>query len=69
MMGYVSYYAAIVQSESYQFGSGLGDGWLWMARLLNTMPCNRYTASALYSFINVAGYRMHLIYGRQWLKV
>ena len=69
MMAYIAYYAAIVQSEHFQYLSGLGEGWLWMARLLNTMPCNRYTASALFSFIKVAGHRMHHVYGGQWLKV
>jgi hypothetical protein len=38
-------------------------------RLLNQLPANRLTATALDAFLKVAGFRMAAAYGRQFLKL
>ena len=40
---------------------GLQYAWKWLARLLNHLPANRYTATALDAFIKVAGWRLHKV--------
>jgi hypothetical protein len=42
---------------------GLADGWTWCARLLNHIPSNRSTASALEAFLKVcAAFNVLLIF-------
>lgn len=38
---------------------GLEHGWRWLASLLNTLPPDRPSAKALYSFLRMAGYGLH----------
>eukprot|EP00898_Chlorokybus_atmophyticus_P000090 jgi/Chlat1/1081/Chrsp110S01544 len=86
MGGYITLYAAITQVDILQPGVthpyGLQHAWSWLARLLNRLPPNRATATALESFLKassilhcsdavtaVAGYRLHRQYERQLMKL
>lgn len=42
---------------------------LWRCRLLNALPANRVTATAVDAVLKVAGYRMHLAYRGQFSKL
>ena len=44
-------------------------GWGAPSRLLNHLPANRATATALDAFLKAAGYRMAAAYGRQFEKL
>ncbi|KAH7446956.1 hypothetical protein KP509_01G084100 [Ceratopteris richardii] len=48
---------------------GLKEGWAWCARLLNHLPADRQTASALGAFLNVAGFRLCQVYNRSFMKL
>eukprot|EP00884_Botryococcus_braunii_P002466 jgi/Botrbrau1/1221/Bobra.0163s0028.2 len=67
MKGYVLFYAAILQSDTYP--EGPGTAWTFLARLLNHLPGNRIVATALDAFLKVAGYKLHLTYRGQFLKL
>lgn len=69
MQGYVLFYAALVQSEYPGHPHGLPHAWAYVARLLNHLPANRFTATALIAFLKVAGYAMCRQYGRQFAKL
>ncbi|RZC78526.1 hypothetical protein C5167_002849, partial [Papaver somniferum] len=54
MASYVKLYGALVQVDEVsgvQNLHGLKEGWAWIARLLNSLPTNIYTAVALNSFL------------------
>ena len=38
-------------------------------RLLNALPANRLTATALDAFLNVSGFKLYSLYGRQFVKL
>eukprot|EP01119_Soliformovum_irregulare_P005746 TRINITY_DN1749_c0_g1_i4.p1 TRINITY_DN1749_c0_g1~~TRINITY_DN1749_c0_g1_i4.p1 ORF type:complete len:441 (+),score=127.25 TRINITY_DN1749_c0_g1_i4:244-1566(+) len=72
MMGILRLYAAIIQTK---FGNaaikhpfGIEKGWAWLARILNMKP-QKMSASMLYSFLDVAGYRLSQQYGHQFQKL
>lgn len=48
--------------QGIQNTHGPKEGWAWLARFLNTLPANIYTAVALKAFLQVSWYRflMHL---------
>jgi hypothetical protein len=48
MTAMVLLYASIVQTESAANPLPLSDGWIWMARCLNSMPPNRWGQSLRY---------------------
>ncbi|CAI9093056.1 OLC1v1028462C1 [Oldenlandia corymbosa var. corymbosa] len=64
-------YGAIVQTEVRRFQNlhGIEEGWAWLARFLNALPPNSYTAVALYSFIEMAGYALYKRFRNQFMKV
>ena len=43
---------------------GLADGWAWLARLLNHIPANRHSASALEAVLKVRTLQAH-----QWISL
>ncbi|XP_065166836.1 mRNA export factor Gle1-like [Atheta coriaria] len=47
----------------------LGNGWTWFARTLNRVPYVDVTATAINSFLEVAGSTMQETYGRQFKKL
>ncbi|KAK9822710.1 hypothetical protein WJX81_005965 [Elliptochloris bilobata] len=69
MQGYIAFYAAFLQAEQPGHPHGLEHAWTFCARLLNHLPANRSTATALDAFLKAAGYRMAAAYGRQFMKL
>ncbi|XP_062110478.1 mRNA export factor GLE1 [Humulus lupulus] len=68
---YMKLYGALVQTEinGFQNTHGLREGWAWIARFLNTLPANRYTAVALSAFLRMAGYALFKRYKSQFRKI
>ncbi|KAG2701869.1 hypothetical protein I3843_06G060200 [Carya illinoinensis] len=68
---YMKLYGAIIQTEVQGVRNihGLKEGWAWIARFLNTMPANRYTAVALNAFLQMAGFALFRKYKSQFMKV
>ncbi|KAH7565115.1 hypothetical protein JRO89_XS09G0136600 [Xanthoceras sorbifolium] len=68
---YMRLYAALVQTEipGVQNAHGLKEGWAWLARFLNALPANMYTATALNAFLQMAGYALYRKYKSQFGKM
>ncbi|XP_010248703.1 PREDICTED: protein GLE1 [Nelumbo nucifera] len=68
---YLKLYAALVQTEAdgVQNMHGLKEGWAWLARFLNALPANRYTATALEAFLKMAGFALFRKYKSQFMKI
>ncbi|KAH6761123.1 hypothetical protein C2S52_008155 [Perilla frutescens var. hirtella] len=68
---YMKLYGALVQTEvgGFQNLHGLTEGWAWLARFLNTLPANILTATALDSFLEMAGYTLYCRYKNQFEKL
>ncbi|KAI3863203.1 hypothetical protein MKX03_002308, partial [Papaver bracteatum] len=68
---YMKLYGALVQTEvsGVQNLHGLKEGWAWIARLLNSLPANIYTAVALNSFLEMAGFALFKTYKTQFGKI
>ncbi|XP_074318897.1 mRNA export factor GLE1-like [Silene latifolia] len=58
-------YGALIQTEGHR----LEYGWTWLARFLNTLPVNVFTASALTAFLEMAGFALDEKYKDQFRKV
>ncbi|KAL1565232.1 protein GLE1-like isoform X4 [Salvia divinorum] len=71
LSSYMKLYGALVQAEvgGCQNLHGTKEGWAWLARFLNTMPPNLFTAIALDSFLVMAGYGMYCRYKNQFEKL
>ena len=69
MQGYVMLYAAMVQSDNPSNPHGLNHGWEYVSRVLNYLPANRLTATALDAFLKVAGFKMAAVYRGQFIKL
>ncbi|XP_027336635.1 protein GLE1 isoform X2 [Abrus precatorius] len=68
---YMKVYGALVQTEipNVQNLHGLQEGWAWLARFLNTLPANQYTAVSLNAFLQMAGFGLFKRYKSQFLKM
>ncbi|KAI3882329.1 hypothetical protein MKW92_020090 [Papaver armeniacum] len=68
---YMKLYGALVQTEVSGVRNlhGLKEGWAWVARLLNSLEANLYTAVALNSFLEVAGFALFRTYKTQFQKM
>lgn len=68
---YMKLYGALVQTEAQgvQNMHGLEEGWVWLARFLNNLPANVYTAVALEAFLRMAGFALHRKYKSQFRKM
>ncbi|GLU21729.1 hypothetical protein SLE2022_378500 [Rubroshorea leprosula] len=68
---YMRLYGALVQTEVQGFQNihGLKEGWAWLARFLNALPANIYTAVALNAFLQMAGYALFGKYKSQFRKI
>ncbi|XP_022726258.1 protein GLE1-like isoform X2 [Durio zibethinus] len=68
---YMKLYGALVQTEvaGCQNVHGLNEGWAWLARFLNALPANIYTAVALNAFLQMAGFALFRKYKSQFKKV
>ncbi|GMH01544.1 hypothetical protein Nepgr_003383 [Nepenthes gracilis] len=64
-------YGALVQTqvEGFRNMHGLEEGWTWLARFLNALPANLYTAEALDAFLRMAGFALHRKYKSQFRKL
>ncbi|XP_057771421.1 mRNA export factor GLE1-like [Salvia miltiorrhiza] len=71
LSSYMKLYGALVQAEVGGFHNlhGTKEGWAWLARFLNTIPANLFTAVALDSFLGMAGYGMYCRYKNQFEKL
>ncbi|XP_042061385.1 protein GLE1-like isoform X1 [Salvia splendens] len=71
LSSYMKLYGALVQTEvgGCQNLHGMKEGWSWLARFLNTIPSNLFTAIALDSFLVMAGYGMYCRYRNQFEKL
>lgn len=69
MAGYVMLYGAAMQSDNPQNPHGLQHAWAMLARLLNALPPNRVTATAVDALLKVSGYRLHQAYRGQFSKL
>ncbi|OMO60307.1 GLE1-like protein [Corchorus capsularis] len=68
---YMKLYGALVQTEvpGCQNFHGLQEGWAWLARFLNALPANIYTAVALNAFLQMAGFALFTKYKAQFMKL
>ncbi|GMP82596.1 hypothetical protein CsSME_00036833 [Camellia sinensis var. sinensis] len=68
---YMKLYGALVQTqvESVQNRHGMGEGWAWLARFLNALPANLYTAVALQAFLEAAGFGLYRRYKSHFKKL
>ncbi|KAH7515639.1 hypothetical protein FEM48_Zijuj10G0047900 [Ziziphus jujuba var. spinosa] len=68
---YMKLYGALVQTEvgGVQNLHGLKEGWAWLARFLNTLPANKFTAVALSAFLRTAGFGLFRKYKSQFMKM
>ncbi|XP_024991627.1 protein GLE1-like isoform X2 [Cynara cardunculus var. scolymus] len=64
-------YGALVQTEvdGFQNLHGIEEGWKWLARFLNALPANIYTAVALQAFVELAGFGLYRRYKNQFKKL
>ncbi|BBN05565.1 nucleoporin GLE1 [Marchantia polymorpha subsp. ruderalis] len=72
MNAYIAFYAALTQTEVLGGGinpHGMAEAWAWCSRLLNRIPANRYSASALESFLKIAGFRIYKAYPKPFMKL
>jgi len=65
---HVHFYAAFTQSDKQRV-HGIEQAWSYLSRLLNALPPNRYSAFALLAFVEIAGYKLHMVYRKQLVKV
>lgn len=68
---YMKLYGALVQTEvnGVQNIHGPKEGWAWLARFLNSVPANMYTAVSLNAFLQVAGFALYRKYKSQFSKL
>lgn len=74
MSGLMRLYAAILitnprRHQKKPHPHGLGQGWRWLACLLNMDPRPDICATLLFDFLEVAGNSMHIHYGQQFQKL
>ncbi|KAL8088639.1 hypothetical protein AgCh_038426 [Apium graveolens] len=64
-------YGALVQTEAdgVKNPHGIEEGWALMARFLNALPANLYTAVSLQTFIEMAGFALYRRYRSQFKKM
>lgn len=68
---YMKLYGALVQTEVQGVPNihGPKEGWAWLARFLNVLPANMYTAVALNAFLQTAGFVLFRKYKSQFTKM
>jgi len=71
MTGITRLYAAIIvtSSKSDQPIIGLSQAWIFVATTLNQSPIADITATMLVEFLNINGFQMHQMYGKQFIKL
>ncbi|KAJ4962077.1 hypothetical protein NE237_021987 [Protea cynaroides] len=66
---YMKLYGALIQTEGDGVQNMLKEGWAWLARFLNVLPANIYTAVALDAFLQMAGFALFRKYKSQFRKI
>ncbi|KAL5718021.1 hypothetical protein ACHQM5_010966 [Ranunculus cassubicifolius] len=68
---YMKLYGALIQTEIEGVNNlhGIEHGWAWLARLLNHLPANIYTAVAVEAFLKMAGYKLFRKYKSEFRKL
>uniref|UniRef100_A0A2P2ILJ1 mRNA export factor GLE1 n=2 Tax=Rhizophora mucronata TaxID=61149 RepID=A0A2P2ILJ1_RHIMU len=71
LASYMKLYGALVQTEVQGVENihGPNEGWAWLARFLNTLPANMFTAVALNAFLQTAGFVLFKKYRSQFRKL
>ena len=69
LRGFMLFYASYTTAEHGKHPHGLPYAWAWVSRLLNKIPPNRFSATALEAFLKHAGYSMNNAYGKQFHKL
>ncbi|XP_065875673.1 mRNA export factor GLE1 [Euphorbia lathyris] len=71
LTSYMKFYAALIQTEVPGVLNlhGAKEGWAWLARFLNDLPANTYTAHALNAFLQTAGFVLFRRYKSQFRKI
>ncbi|CAL1415078.1 unnamed protein product [Linum trigynum] len=72
MEAYMRLYGALVQTETVrgiENPHGPAAGWSWLARFLNALPANSFTAVALNAFLQTAGFVLYRKYKSQFAKL
>lgn len=71
MTGIVRLYATLIVT-AYKYNLpviGLSQAWIFVAGTLNQNPVADITATLLVEFLNIVGFAMHQVYGKQFFKL
>lgn len=68
---FMKLYGALVQTDidGVRNLHGIEEGWAWLARLLNSLPANLYTAVAVNAFLKMAGFKLYRKFKSQFGKI
>ena len=69
IQGFMLFYAAYTQCDNPRHPHGINHAWAWVSRLVNRVPPNRFSATALESFVKHAGFALWSAYGAQFGKI
>ena len=69
IQGFMLFYAAYTQCDNPRHPHGINHAWAWASRLVNRVPPNRFSATALESFTKHAGFALWSAYGAQFGKI
>ena len=69
IQGFMLFYAAYTQCDNPRHPHGINHAWAWASRLVNRVPPNRFSATALESFMKHAGFALWSAYGAQFGKI
>jgi nucleoporin GLE1 len=68
MSGVTRLFAAFTTADVKNHPYGIGEAWMWLARILNQKPKNA-TATVLHAFLQIAGFKMLQTYRNQFAKL
>ena len=69
IQGFMLFYGAYTQCDNSRHPHGINHAWAWASRLVNRVPPNRFSATALESFTKHAGFALWSAYGAQFGKI
>lgn len=69
IQGYLLFYGAITQVDEMNNPYPLRHAWVFLSRLLNHLPANKSTSTALVAFIRVTGFQLYRTYRSQFMKI
>ncbi|OIR56754.1 MAG: RNA export factor, cytoplasmic nucleoporin Gle1 [Amphiamblys sp. WSBS2006] len=68
MVGMISLYAAMIQTDRPKNPHAIDNGWRWISRTLNTSTSDMSSVVVSY-FLEICGYGMYIKYGPQFIKI